>query len=96
MDISGYTRSQGLGESSVIARAKERDGNLWGGTQGSSAVKIARNGLVSYSKADGFGHNLVSSVFENRAVNHDNAPRQGISMGAVGDDGRRSRTSKSA
>ncbi|HET9531563.1 MAG TPA: two-component regulator propeller domain-containing protein [Blastocatellia bacterium] len=50
----------------VQTLAKDRDGNLWIGTD-NGAIKLARNGFTTYTEADGLGESRVSSIFESRA-----------------------------
>jgi ligand-binding sensor domain-containing protein len=37
----------------LVAFGEDRDGNLWIGTYGSGALKLARNGFTSFGKSDG-------------------------------------------
>lgn len=61
-----YTAAQGL-SNRVNALAEDRDGNLWVGTQTNGAMKIIRNGMLSFREADGLGSTDIVSVFENQA-----------------------------
>ena len=50
----------------VQTLTEDRDGNLWIGTD-NGALKLARNGFTTYTKADGLGESRVSALFESRA-----------------------------
>jgi ligand-binding sensor domain-containing protein/two-component sensor histidine kinase len=52
-EFQAYTQEQGLTAKTVGALAEDRDGNLWIGTFGSGAMKIARNGFITFTEADG-------------------------------------------
>lgn len=61
-----YTAAQGL-SNRVNAIAEDRDGDLWVGTQTTGAMKIIRNGMISYRESDGLGSADIVSVFEDQA-----------------------------
>jgi ligand-binding sensor domain-containing protein/signal transduction histidine kinase len=61
-----YTAKEGL-NNRINAVAEDRDGNLWVGTQSSGAMKIIRNGMISYHESDGLGSADIISLFENHA-----------------------------
>jgi PAS domain S-box-containing protein len=62
-----YTRANGLSDAGISAMIEDRDGNLWLGTESSGVMKIARNGLTTYSEADGLKIPRIAAVFENQA-----------------------------
>ncbi|MCA1557835.1 MAG: histidine kinase, partial [Acidobacteria bacterium] len=61
-----YGKAQG-----VMERADElafdREGNLWIGSTSEGALRIARNGFLSYREADGLSSTDMVSAFENQA-----------------------------
>lgn len=57
-----YGAAHGLSDR-IGAFAEDRDRNIWVGTQTAGAMKIARNGLVTYREADGLGHPEIMSLF---------------------------------
>ncbi|HZT61424.1 MAG TPA: two-component regulator propeller domain-containing protein [Pyrinomonadaceae bacterium] len=63
----GYTTAQGLTDPEVWALAEDRDGSLWLGTQNGGALKLASNGFVTYTQADGLGGNIIRSILEDRS-----------------------------
>ena len=48
-----YTRRHGLTLEGTTTLAEDADGNLWIGTDVAGAMKLARNGFVTYSERDG-------------------------------------------
>lgn len=58
-----YTEDHGLSSKDILALADDRDGNLWIGTD-SGAMKMARNGLVTFDKRDGFKDTRIGAVVE--------------------------------
>ena len=63
-----YGTASGLGNSPGISAVREdRDGNLWLGSAGGGALKVARNGIRSYGEADGLRSTNIRSLFENSA-----------------------------
>lgn len=62
-----YGPAHGLSDSHVRTLTEDRDGNLWIGGETGGAMKIARNGLTTYTQADGLGHTRIRSIFENKA-----------------------------
>jgi ligand-binding sensor domain-containing protein len=62
--FQSYTLEQGLSARSVGPLAADRDGNLWIGTFGSGAMKVARSGFTTYNEADGVPQ--AASLMETR------------------------------
>ena len=60
-----YTRRNGLSFQEVTALAEDSGGNLWLGTNTAGAMKLARNGLVTYGEQDGIIS--VHAIFEDPA-----------------------------
>ena len=60
-----YGAGQGLAEGSIDVIAQDRAGNLWLGTDGNGAMKIARNGFERFDRGDGLAPALVS-ILESR------------------------------
>lgn len=52
-DFESFSLAQGLSARTVGALAEDHDGNLWVGTFGSGAMKVARDGLTTFTEADG-------------------------------------------
>ena len=61
-----YTTAQGLTAFGIFALAEDRDGNIWLGTESAGAMKMARSGFVTYSKADGLGSDRIAAIFEDQ------------------------------
>ena len=62
-----YGAVNGLSDHDVTELAEDRHGNLWLGSGRGGAMKIARNGIRTYTEADGLRGTLFVSLFENRA-----------------------------
>src|SRR6266581_6244655 len=62
-----YTTAQGLSAFGIFAVAEDPDGNIWLGTESAGAMKMARSGFVTYSKADGLGSDRIAAIFEDQA-----------------------------
>jgi ligand-binding sensor domain-containing protein len=54
----------GLTENALTAVAEDRDGNVWLGTESRGVMRMARDGLVGFTAADGLGYPQVISVFD--------------------------------
>lgn len=63
------TSSIGLDDFYLEAVAEDRDGNVWIGSDGGGASRIARNGFVTFSEADGLASHDIVSVLETHAGN---------------------------
>jgi ligand-binding sensor domain-containing protein/signal transduction histidine kinase len=61
-----YAAPPGVLHLSPIAFGEDDAGNVWVGTSASGAMKVARNGLVSFDQADGLSGDWVVSIFEDR------------------------------
>ena len=55
-----YTRANGL--TGLGPLAEDRHGNLWLGTESSGALKIARNGFVTFDESDGMFTSRIGSL----------------------------------
>jgi len=64
--VQSYTSENGLAYPypSVWALVEDEDGNLWLGTEDSGAMRIARNGFLSYGSRDGLLQPRIGSIFE--------------------------------
>lgn len=62
--LEPITSSFGLDDLPLEAIAEDRAGNLWIGSDGGGVSRIARNGFVTFSEADGLGSHDIVSVFE--------------------------------
>jgi ligand-binding sensor domain-containing protein/signal transduction histidine kinase len=61
-----YSSKNGLTENSISAIAEDSGGNLWlGSGTGTGAMKLTRNGFVTYDEQDGIAS--VRSIFADRA-----------------------------
>jgi len=56
--------SIGLDDVPLETIAEDRAGNVWIGSDGGGASRIARNGFVTFSESDGLGSHDIVSVFE--------------------------------
>lgn len=61
-----YTNENGLSEKRIFSLLVDRQGDLWAGTHSSGIMRIARNGLTTYRKADGLMDGDVTSFLETR------------------------------
>jgi hypothetical protein len=59
--------ANGLSDDHVYTLAEDRDANLWLGSETGGAMKIARNGIRTYTEADGLRGTRIYSLFEDRA-----------------------------
>jgi signal transduction histidine kinase len=60
-----YTTKNGLSYPEITALNEDLGGNLWLGTNNAGAMKLARNGFVTYDEQDALFD--VGSIFEDRA-----------------------------
>ena len=76
------TAENGLPPTAVEALTEDRQGNLWIGTGGGGAAKLAREGFITYRLTDGLRSLHITSIFESRAgdlyVTH--APNDGWTL----------------
>jgi ligand-binding sensor domain-containing protein/signal transduction histidine kinase len=61
-----YTTAQGLNHTDLSSLADDSAGNLWIGAS-NGAMKLARNGFITHSKASGLDAYDVACIFETRA-----------------------------
>ena len=59
-----YTERNGLSNYGITALNEDLGGNLWLGTSAAGAMKLARNGFVTYDEQDGLVY--VTAIFEER------------------------------
>ena len=59
-----YPAPLGVLHVSAITFGEDEAGNVWAGTAASGAIKVARNGFVTYDHVDGLGGDWVLSIFE--------------------------------
>jgi PAS domain S-box-containing protein len=59
-----HTAAQGVSGGPINALAEDSAGNLWIGTDLGGALRIARNGFVSFKRADGLPHPWITSIVE--------------------------------
>ena len=59
-----YTPAQGAGGGSINSMVEDSDGNLWIGTDLSGAIRLARNGFVSFKRSDGLPNPWMTAFFE--------------------------------
>jgi ligand-binding sensor domain-containing protein len=60
----GRPASKVIGNADTQSLARDRNGNLWIGTDTGGAAKLARNGFTSYGTEDGLGSERVISLTE--------------------------------
>ena len=65
--FSFYTARNGLSYQEITALSEDLGGNLWLGTNTAGAMKLARNGFVTYDDQDGLDY--VSAIFADRSGN---------------------------
>ena len=58
---------QDIGDVSVESLLKDSEGNLWVGTDGAGAIRVALGGFSTFSAADGLRSNSIISIFEDRS-----------------------------
>src|SRR5258705_11310321 len=58
--------AQGLSDTTILTIAEDGEGGLWLGTYRSGAMRLARNGFVTYQESDGLGPS-VGAVFEDNS-----------------------------
>ncbi len=64
--VTRFTTANGLSQDEIAALARDADGNLWLGSESAGAMRLARNGLVSWSDEEGLGDPRIASIFETR------------------------------
>jgi ligand-binding sensor domain-containing protein/two-component sensor histidine kinase len=67
--FTSYTNTPRLSPHSVLSLCEDRAGNLWIGTYGGGALKLARNGFTAFGKDDGLGGGTahIIHLFESAA-----------------------------
>jgi signal transduction histidine kinase/ligand-binding sensor domain-containing protein len=63
-EVEHYTTREGLPDRYVNQLAEDRQGNLWGATDGSGIFRIANAGFTTWNEGDGLGSARISSIFE--------------------------------
>jgi signal transduction histidine kinase/streptogramin lyase len=63
--LEPITASMGLADFPLEAIALDHADNVWVGSDGGGASRVARNGFVSFNETDGLGSHDIISVFEN-------------------------------
>jgi len=63
----GYSAGDGLSDTFIMSLATDAEGNLWAATMAGGAMKVTRNGFLSYDTRDGLGDAGVHAIFEDRA-----------------------------
>jgi ligand-binding sensor domain-containing protein/serine phosphatase RsbU (regulator of sigma subunit) len=62
--IVKFDLTNGLANNPIVCSFKDRDGNLWLGSNGSGLFKYHSNKFVYYTKSSGFKENYVNTVSE--------------------------------
>jgi ligand-binding sensor domain-containing protein/two-component sensor histidine kinase len=86
-----FTTAHGLTELDLISAVQDREGNLWVGSQTTGAMRIARNGFITYDAADGLvlSPDSPGTIFESRAgelliltksISHDRSSHDRLSL----------------
>jgi ligand-binding sensor domain-containing protein/signal transduction histidine kinase len=65
--VTEYGAAHGLEGISSYALNEDAYGNIWVGTAASGAVRIARDGLTTYTKIDGLDHDAVGMLLDTRS-----------------------------
>ena len=60
-----YSEKNGVSYNDITALSEDLGGNLWLGTNTAGAMKLERNGFITYDRGDGLW--VVNSIFEDRA-----------------------------
>lgn len=60
--LHSYTKQNGFSYQEIASLGEDRDGNLWLGTNNTGAMKLPRNGFVTFGELDGILE--ASSIFE--------------------------------
>lgn len=60
------TLDEGLADDYVADLEEDIGGNIWIATESGGALRLARQGLTSFSEADGLGHARVAQLIEDR------------------------------
>ncbi len=63
-DFRNYTTAQGLSDNVIGRMFEDRDGNLWVSAYSGGVMRLALNGMVSYTESDGLGRGLIHSIYE--------------------------------
>ena len=63
--LHAYARSNGLSYQEISSLSEDLAGNLWLGTEVAGAMKLTRDGFITYGEQDGI--EIVNGVFEDRA-----------------------------
>lgn len=64
--LAQFTVDNGLPDETVNAFAEDPAGNLWLATDFGGAARLAADGLIAYTPADGLGHSAVASLSVDR------------------------------
>lgn len=64
IEVESYSTAEGLPAAFVLLLAEDRQGDLWGATDGAGIFRIADSGFTAYSEADGLGSARIGAVFE--------------------------------
>ncbi len=64
VEEESYTTREGLPGNAVGLLAEDRQGNLWGSTEGAGIFRIADSGFKVYSQDDGLASARIAAVFE--------------------------------
>jgi ligand-binding sensor domain-containing protein/signal transduction histidine kinase len=62
--MANHTRAHGLTEDRIYALQEDSQGNLWIGTNHGGVMRLARDGMVTYSESNGLKLGSFNSVFE--------------------------------
>ena len=59
-----YTTANGMTQNQIAALARDREGNVWIGTESAGLMRLSRGGLTSWLEPEGLEETRIASIFE--------------------------------